>query len=199
MTNYAVFLDRDGVINRDLGYVYRPEDFEFIDGIFRLSIAIRKAGYKIIVVTNQAGVARGFYTEDDLNRLHEWLRRQFRERGADIDAFYYCPCHPEGTVERYRQNSPDRKPEPGMILRAARDFSIDVSRSVMLGDKESDIEAGRRAGVGALIRLDASYKGSLERVGDVLRTGSLDELSGFFDRMEAGNLLADLRGDPQTA
>jgi D-glycero-D-manno-heptose 1,7-bisphosphate phosphatase len=179
----AVFLDRDGVINHDAGYVWRTQEIRFIDGIFHLVGAIRAAGFLTIVVTNQAGVARGYFTEEDVRRLHDWLRKEFRTHGVEIDAFYYCPFHPAGTIPRYRADSPDRKPAPGMILRAAAEWSVDLSRSVLVGDKESDIEAGRRARVGTLILYDPVSDNEMLSCGDYLKTGSLRTLARHFDSL----------------
>ena len=143
----ALFLDRDGVINVDRHYVWRIEDFEFMPGIFELVEAAVQGGLLPIVVTNQAGIGRGYYTEGDFRRLDEWMHAQFRERGAAIARTYYCPFHPTEGIGVYRRESFDRKPNPGLILRAKADFDLDLSNSVLVGDKDSDIEAGRAAGV----------------------------------------------------
>ena len=187
MKKPAVFLDRDGVINRDVGYVYRPQEFQFIEGVFRLAFAVRRAGYLLIVVTNQAGVARGYYSEEDVNGAHQWLQQEFGKRGAGIDAFYFCPYHPEASVPQYRMSSPDRKPEPGMILRAAQDWSLDLSASVLVGDKESDIEAGRRAQVGTLVLFNLAFDAKLVALGDRYEVGSLNELAGHFEVLDPGS------------
>jgi D-glycero-D-manno-heptose 1,7-bisphosphate phosphatase len=151
--NKALFLDRDGVINVEKNYVYRIEDFEFVDGIFELCTCAQALGFKLVVITNQAGIARGYYTVGDYQRLTDWMLRQFAARGICIDRVYYCPFHPTAGVGEYRRNSFDRKPNPGMILRAKEDLALDLSRSVLVGDKDSDIEAGRAAGVGYNLRL----------------------------------------------
>ena len=144
----ALFLDRDGVINVDHGYVHTPEKFEFVDGIFELCRAARQFGYLLVVVTNQAGIGRGYYSEADFHRLTDWMCEQFRMRGADIAKVYFCPDHPEHGIGRYRRESPMRKPNPGMILAAAAEFDLDLAACVLVGDKLSDVEAGRAAGVG---------------------------------------------------
>jgi D-glycero-D-manno-heptose 1,7-bisphosphate phosphatase len=136
--NKAFFLDRDGVINEDIAYPHKPEQIVFKDGIFDLCGKAREKGYIVVVVTNQAGVAKGYFQEEDVVRLHEWMAGRFAERGVEIAAFYYCPFHKKATVEKYRADSDCRKPRPGMILQAVRDFEIDLSRSLMVGDKESD-------------------------------------------------------------
>jgi D-glycero-D-manno-heptose 1,7-bisphosphate phosphatase len=148
MNRRALFLDRDGVINRDGGYVHDPRDIEFVPGIFDLCLHAQECGYLIIVATNQAGVARGYYSEDAVVRLHRWIAEKLEEKGIKITAFYYCPTHPEGLIENYRCESFYRKPNPGMLLKAHAEFCIDMAGSVLIGDKLSDIEAGRRAGVG---------------------------------------------------
>jgi len=154
----AVFLDRDGVINKDNGYVCKPEDFHFIDGIFEFCRAAQEKGYILFVVTNQAGLARGYYSEDDYDKLTEWMLNVFTKQGIRIEMVYYCPYHPESGIGAYKQDSFDRKPNPGMILKARDEFDIDLSQSILIGDKESDMEAGRRAGVGNLIALKGKYE-----------------------------------------
>jgi len=136
--NKALFLDRDGVVNEDYHYAYKPEHIAFREGIFELCRHAIDKGYIIIIVTNQAGVAKGKFTEEDVQALHRWIKEEFRRRGIDIAAFYYCPHHPEGSVERYRRVCECRKPKPGMILEAKRKFDIDITRSLMIGDKPSD-------------------------------------------------------------
>jgi D-glycero-D-manno-heptose 1,7-bisphosphate phosphatase len=149
----ALFLDRDGVINVEKNYVYRIEDFEFIDGIFELCALAQNRGFALIVITNQAGIGRGYYTEADFQHLTGWMLEAFRGRGIEIDRVYHCPCHPTAGIGEYRRESFDRKPNPGMILQARKDFDLDLSQCVLIGDKKSDIEAGRAAGVGCLIKL----------------------------------------------
>ena len=146
----ALFLDRDGVINLDHGYVHTPEAVEFIGGIFQLNRVARAAGYLVIVVTNQAGIGRGYYTEEQFVKLMTWMDQEFRKRGGGIDAVYFCPNHPEHGIGSYKKASPFRKPAPGMLLKAADDYGVDLGRSVLVGDSLSDIEAGEAAGVGQL-------------------------------------------------
>jgi D-glycero-D-manno-heptose 1,7-bisphosphate phosphatase len=147
----ALFLDRDGVLNEDRGYVARWEDFAWIEGAREAVAAFNAAGWLVIVVTNQSGVGRGYYTEEAMHALHERMARELGEAGARIDAFYFAPHHPESSSEAYRHpDPPDRKPNPGMILRALSDWPIDRERSVLIGDKLSDMEAARRAGVRGL-------------------------------------------------
>ncbi len=148
MLRPALFLDRDGVINIDHAYVHRREDFDFVDGIFDLVRTARERGYFVFVVTNQAGIARGKYTEADFHTLTDWMSAEFAARGSPIDKVYFCPYHAEHGVGVYKQESPFRKPNPGMILQAAKEFDVDLAASVLLGDMETDILAGGRAGVG---------------------------------------------------
>jgi len=144
----ALFLDRDGVLNEDSGYVHRWEDFRWIPGAREAIADFVAAGWWVIVVTNQAGVARGYYAEADVRRLHHQVNRSLAEVGARIDAFYYCPHHPDAVVARYRDPDPlDRKPNPGMLLKALAEWPINRERSIMVGDNDSDLEAARRAGV----------------------------------------------------
>jgi D-glycero-D-manno-heptose 1,7-bisphosphate phosphatase len=148
----ALFLDRDGVLNVDQGYVHRWEDFRWIAGAREAVAAFNRAGWLVIVVTNQSGVGRGYYSEDDMHALHARMAEELAAAGARVDAFYFCPQHPEAPEAHYRHpDPPDRKPNPGMLLRAFEDFAIDRERSLMVGDKGSDMEAARRAGVRGLL------------------------------------------------
>lgn len=149
----ALFLDRDGVINVEKNYVYRIEDFEFLPGIFDLTATARELGLALVVVTNQAGIGRGYYTEADFQRLTDWMLGEFMARGIGIDRVYHCPYHPTAGVGEYLRESFDRKPNPGMLFKARDELDLDLRGSVLLGDKASDIEAGRAAGVGHLLLL----------------------------------------------
>lgn len=144
----ALFLDRDGVINHDAGYTSRVEDFEFIEGIFDLCRAARKLNYLLVVVTNQAGIARGYYSEEDFLVLTRWMCDRFEAEDALITEVFFCPDHPEHGIGPYKKDSFDRKPNPGMLLRAAEKYRIALQDSIMIGDKESDMLAAQRAGVG---------------------------------------------------
>jgi D-glycero-D-manno-heptose 1,7-bisphosphate phosphatase len=156
----ALFLDRDGVINVEKNYVWRIDDFEFVPGIFELCRTAENLDMVPIVITNQAGIGRGYYTESDFQALTKWMLGEFRVRGIDIGRVYHCPFHPTEGVGEYRRESFDRKPNPGMILRAKDDFSLDLVDSVLVGDKESDIEAGRAAGVGYNVRFAPTSAGA---------------------------------------
>lgn len=135
----ALFLDRDGVINEDFGYVWRKEDVVLIPRILELIRRANHLGWKVVVVTNQAGVARGYYREEDVQALHRWMHRELMRSGVHVDAYYYCPHHPEGTVKEYQTCCLCRKPFPGMILRASEELNICLQRSRMIGDKKTDL------------------------------------------------------------
>jgi len=147
MKKPAVFLDRDGVLNEDAGYVFRPEDLRWIEGAREAVKLINDAGYFAFVVTNQSGVGRGFYEESHVQELHRWMAGELAGIGARIDQFEYCPEHPEAVVERYRAASPRRKPEPGMIIDLVMRYDVDKSRSMLIGDKQTDIQAAEAAGI----------------------------------------------------
>lgn len=143
----ALFLDRDGVINHEIGYLHRPEDVRWVEGIFRLCRKARSLGYRLVVVTNQSGIGRGLYTTEEFQALMGWMGAEFRVEGAPLDAVYHCPYHPTHGVGEWRQEHEDRKPGPGMLLRAARDLDLDLSRSWMVGDRCSDVSAANAAGL----------------------------------------------------
>jgi D-glycero-D-manno-heptose 1,7-bisphosphate phosphatase len=162
----ALFLDR--VLNEDPGYVYRWEDFRWIPGAREAVAAFNAAGWWVFVVTNQSGIGRGYYTEADVAVLHAKMSESLAERQAHIDAFYYCPDHPDAISVVYRHpDPPNRKPNPGMLLRAIAEHSVDLDRSILVGDKDGDIEAARRVGVRGLKfsggNLQAFLAGELRR------------------------------------
>ena len=147
----ALFLDRDGVINIEKDYLYKIEDFEFIDGIFKLCQYYQNLGFIIIVVTNQSGIARGYYTEEDFDKLTSWMLKEFSLKDIGIKKVYHCPHHP--TISK-KCNC--RKPNPGMLFEASKEFNIDLKNSVIIGDKERDIEAGLNAGLTTTFLFDES-------------------------------------------
>ena len=156
MLNKALFLDRDGVINYDYGYVGSIDKFKFIDEIFNLVRNANDHNFKVIVITNQSGIARGYYSEDDFINLNKWMIQSFRKRGCKITETFYCPFHPKEGINIYKQKSFDRKPNPGMILKAAQKYSIDLKKSILVGDKISDIMAGKAAKIPTLYLLSNS-------------------------------------------
>lgn len=143
----AVFLDRDGVINVDKGYVFRIEDFEFCRGIFELCRWFKKNSYMLFVVTNQSGIARGYYGEDDFRKLTSWMSKEFLKHGVAIDGVKYCPHHPDALVQKYALHCGCRKPKAGMILDLKKDYNVNIENSILVGDKKSDIEAAVAAGI----------------------------------------------------
>lgn len=147
MRRPAAFLDRDGVLNRDSGYPHCPADIEWTTGAFEAIKLLNDAGYFVFVVTNQAGVAHGYYDEAAVHALHEWMAAQLAARGAHVDAFRYCPNHPSATVERYRLSCQHRKPEPGMILDLLAEWPVDIGRSFLVGDRSTDVAAAEAAGL----------------------------------------------------
>lgn len=151
----ALFLDRDGVINLDHGYVHAPAATEWIPGIFELCQAARGAGYPIIVVTNQAGIARGLYSEQAFLDYTRWMHGEFARRGIPLLATFYCPHHPTAGAGPLTGPCECRKPKPGMIRAALDEFGIDAGRSVLVGDKDSDASAGEAAGIGTIVNINA--------------------------------------------
>lgn len=154
----AVFLDRDGVINIDHAYVSRKEDFEFVEGVLSAARRLHEAGYVLVVVTNQSGIGRGYYTEEDFEALNVYMCRMFEQAGAPIAGIYFCPHHPDKALGRYKIACTCRKPQPGMILRAAEEMAIDLSQSMIFGDKESDMLAAKTAGIPRRILLGTDGK-----------------------------------------
>lgn len=172
----ALFLDRDGVINVDIGYLHRAEDCVFVPGIFELVRQARKAGFDVFVVTNQAGIARGYYSEETFAAFTGWMLEQFAAEGAPITQVYYCPHHPTAGIGGYGIVCECRKPAPGMLLRAAGEHGIDLSRSIMVGDSITDMEAARAAGVGQCYLLQHA-EGDDEAGLDVVRVSTLADVS----------------------
>lgn len=148
MSLRAIIFDRDGVLNEDTGYAHRVEDLRWVHGAMAAIRACNQAGVKVFVATNQSGVARGLYDEAAVHRFHGAMQAELERTGAKIDAFYFCPFHADATIEAFRHpDHPDRKPNPGMLLRALDEHAIAAADALMIGDRESDMEAARRAGV----------------------------------------------------
>ncbi len=153
----AIFLDRDGVINEDRGYVHKIEDFIFLSGVFEALRAFLDMGYKLFIVTNQSGIGRGYYSEDDFKKLTDWMLDELAKKKIAIEEVFYCPHHPD-------EGCGCRKPEPGMIWEAAKKYGIDLKNSWMIGDKPSDIEAAKRAGVGSQILIGKDAKSLFDTI-----------------------------------
>jgi len=179
----ALILDRDGVINEDSGYVHRAEECRFVAGIFAMTQAFAARGFAIVIATNQSGIGRGLYGEADYAAFMDWLHAEFGRNGVAIAAAYHCPDHPTAGVGAYRRDSPWRKPQPGMILQAAIDLSLDLARSWTVGDRDSDIAAGRAAGVGRLVRYDAGAP-RVERREDVWVVPRLADVTALLEAEE---------------
>ncbi len=143
----ALFLDRDGVINHEVGFLHRSADVRWVDGIFPLCRRASALGYRLVVVTNQSGIARGLYSTEQFDDLMDWMRAEFRRENVVLDAVYHCPYHPEHGVGPWRREHEDRKPGPGMLLRGARDLGLDLARSILVGDRCTDIAAANAAGL----------------------------------------------------
>ena len=158
MGNKALFLDRDGIINEDSAYVYQPQEFIFVEGIFGLCRYFVKQGYRLFIITNQAGIGRGFYSEADFEQLMVWVNEEFYKRNIVIEKSYYCPHHPTAGIGNYKINCDCRKPEAGMLLAAAKEFNLDLNESLLIGDKTSDIEAGKRAGLKKTYLIKSRYQ-----------------------------------------
>ena len=143
----AIFFDRDGVINIDVHYLFKIADFKWIDGAIESIRYANKYGYWVFVITNQSGIARGYYQEKDVIKLHMWMNEELKRYNAHIDDFFYCPHHEKGIVEKYSIKCNCRKPKSGLIEDAMNNYEIDKSKSIMFGDKDSDIECANNAGI----------------------------------------------------
>jgi D-glycero-D-manno-heptose 1,7-bisphosphate phosphatase len=160
----AVFLDRDGTLNYDIGYVYRIADFRWLPGAVNAIRALNESGYYVFVVTNQSGVARGLYDEAAIRDLHDWIDEELRTAGARIDDMRYCPHHPEASMAAYRNVCRCRKPAPGMLLDLMAAWPVVREESIMIGDRESDAAAGRAAGIASAIVPPGGLESFVERL-----------------------------------
>ena len=177
----AVFLDRDGTINEEKEYLHRVEDFEFIPGASEAIRRLKEAGFLVVVVTNQSGVARGYYALEEVAILHRHMQRELETVGAAVDGIYVCPHHPVEGVGEFRRECDCRKGRPGMLLRAAREHGIDLSRSYMIGDKIADVEVGEAAGCLPLMVLTGYGRTESAKISPdrVLRFADLAEATDF--------------------
>jgi len=182
----AIFLDRDGTINVDHGYVYETDDFQFIDGVIEAMQELKKMGFALVVVTNQSGIARGKFTEDQFMRLTEWMDWSLADREVELDGIYFCPHHPDAGEGEYRQDCDCRKPKPGMLLDAQKFLNIDMAASYMVGDSAKDILAGQAAGVGktVLVRTGKAVEAEDEKRADWV-IDSLAQLPDAIKRQSA--------------
>ena len=162
MSNKAIFLDRDDTLIEDPGYINHPDQVKLLDGVAEALIEFKAMGYKLIVVSNQSGVARGIVTEKVLDQIHNRLKQLLAKKGAHLDKIYYCPYHPDGDVAKYRKESDWRKPKPGMLLAAADEIDIDFEQSWAIGNSSRDIEAGSQVGCKTILIEHHSYETRME-------------------------------------
>jgi D-glycero-D-manno-heptose 1,7-bisphosphate phosphatase len=184
MPRRAAFLDRDGVVNREIGYLHRWEDFEFLPGVLGAMRRLHAAGYALVIVTNQSGIARGYYTEADYQALTMRLRQALREAGCPAAGVYHCPHHPAGAVPALAIDCDCRKPRPGLLLQAARELDLSLAESILVGDKRADALAGRAAGVGRLFLVRCGH--ALEPGADAAADGVFDDLAACVDALLPG-------------
>lgn len=159
----VVFLDRDGTINKEIGYLYRIEDFQFIKGAINAIQILNQHNYRVVIVSNQAGVARGYYTEEDIRILHRYIQEELKKKGAWIDDFCYCPYHVDGVVTEYTYDSEYRKPGTGMLEAIGTKYSVDKSKSWMIGDTRIDIETGKKYGIRTILVLTGYGQATYEK------------------------------------
>ena len=173
MKNKALFLDRDGIVNIDKHYVFKKDDFCFIDGIFRLVANAKDFNYKVIIITNQSGIGRGIFSEKQFLDLNTWMLNEFSNNSAPIDDVYFCPNHPKKGIGKYKISDGRRKPESGMFFEASKDHDLDLSRSIMVGDKVSDMKAAEKSGIRKLFLYSdkVKYKNSviIKKLDDVIK------------------------------
>lgn len=178
----AIFLDRDGVINVDNGYVSVVDDFEFIDGVIEALQALKEKGYLLVIITNQSGIARGYFSEEQFHTLTEWMDWSLADRGVDLDGVYYCPHHAEDGIGEYKVDCDCRKPKAGMLNEAIEELGIDITQSILVGDKASDIQAGIAAGIkiNYLVRTGKE----ITEQGETLATAIYDDLATVVENIE---------------
>ncbi|MDR0806170.1 MAG: D-glycero-beta-D-manno-heptose 1,7-bisphosphate 7-phosphatase [Enterobacteriaceae bacterium] len=180
----AIFLDRDGTLNVDHGYVHEIDQFQFIDGAIEACIELKQMGFALVLVTNQSGIARGKFTEDQFLSLTEWMDWSLADRGVDLDGIYYCPHHPDGVDGEFRQVCDCRKPQPGMLLSAQKELHIDMAASYMVGDKPEDMQAAVNAGVGHKVLVKTGKPITPE--GEALADAVISSLASLPNAIKAG-------------
>ena len=182
--NKAIFLDRDGTLNVDHGYVHKIDDFQFIEGSIEALKKLKEMGYLLVLVTNQSGIARGYFSEAQFLQLTEWMDWSLADRGVDLDGIYYCPHHPQGLAS-FRQDCDCRKPKPGMLLQGIRELNIDPEQSFMVGDKIEDLQAAEEAKVRykILVKSGKTVTPEGEQFADVV-LNSLADLPEFIERLK---------------
>lgn len=166
MKKPAVFLDRDGTINEQMGYINHESRFHLLSGAAEAIRKLNRAGIPVVVVTNQSGLARGYFPESLLDKVHETMEKELAEKGAHVDAIYICPHHPEAGREELRANCNCRKPKKGLFVRAAEDMGLDLSRSYVVGDRWSDLVAAENCGAAGILVLTGYGRGELKYVGE---------------------------------
>ena len=177
----AIFIDRDGVINKDHGYVCRIDDFHFINGVIAACKKLKEKGYLLVVITNQSGIARGYYTEAQFNLLTQWMDWSFANEGVELDGIYYCPHHFQEGIGQYKIDCDCRKPKPGLIVNAVADLNLDLSRSILVGDTVTDIQAGISAGIKENYLVRTGKKITDEGVN--IANAVFDDLSAFSEHV----------------
>jgi len=175
----TIFLDRDGVINYDYEYTHQIKDFVFIEDVFEVCRYFIQLGYQLVIITNQSGIARAYYSEEDFDKLNQWMLEQFKINNIEIKAVYYCPHHPTKGIGKYKIACQCRKPNPGMIIQAALEHQIDLSQSILIGDNLSDIKAGKTAGIGRNFLVNTGKKEVIDK--DKIADASFDNLSSLKD------------------
>lgn len=173
MKRRAVFLDRDGVINEEHGYITKWEEFKILPQVVESIQSLKDHGFVIVVITNQSGIAKGLYTEEDVRMIHQQFNHFLAQHATSVDGFYYCPHHPQGNIQEYSINCHCRKPENGMILQAAEDFNLNLEASYLIGDAERDILAGKKSGL-TTIRV---MTGHTVKTGDVLPNFLVEDMA----------------------
>ncbi len=183
--NKAIFLDRDGTINKEINYLYRPEDFMFINGTVEAIRIFHELGYIVIVITNQAGVAKGYYTENDIMILHNYIDKLLANSDTYIDKYYYCPHHIDGIINTYKIKCDCRKPSTGMIDKAVADYNINLKNSIIIGDKEIDIEVGKKAGISKCVLVRSGHNiNESETKADCIYDNIYDFAQSIYDNTE---------------